>query len=95
MKRMIALMVAILVILIVGCSSQQGENVATVRQILELAKEDKISGNLQVHLNGGVEAGLREGIYFGSTGSVVNADLSFVVEDIEDSAADSACAGGT
>jgi hypothetical protein len=83
MKRMMIFIGTILVILITGCSSQQNESVATVRQILELAKADKVTGKMKVHLNGGVEAGFKETFYCGSPGSVVDADLAFRVEDVE------------
>jgi len=55
-----------------------------VREILALAKEDKVAGQMRVHLNGKIEAGLKEGIYFGSPGSTIDADLAFSVKGIEE-----------
>jgi hypothetical protein len=72
-----------------GCSSQSTQNIETVRKILELAKEDKVSGNLKVHLNGDMEAGMREGFYLSSPGSVVDGDLEFRMKNVEPSTSSS------
>jgi hypothetical protein len=54
-----------------------------VREILELAQHDRVEGNLKVHVNGEMEAGIKEGIYFGSPGTTVQADLSFRIKDVK------------
>ena len=66
---------------VAGCS-QRDDQLAAVRDILALAKEDKVRGKMRLTLNGEVEAGLKEGVYFGSPGSRLDADLSFKVENI-------------
>ena len=80
MKKMIILIGICLVL--AGCSNRSDETVATVREILELAKEDKVAGKLRVHLNGAMEAGIKEGVYFGSPGSVVQGELEFRMKDV-------------
>ncbi len=73
----------ILLVFVLGCSASGRSDFAMVRDVLALAKEDKVAGKLKVHLNGNMEAGLNEGVYFGSPGSVVEADLEFHVEGIK------------
>jgi hypothetical protein len=68
-------------LLIVGCANQDN-NYQVVREILSLAQEDKVEGKLRVHLNGKVEAGLNEGVYFGSPGSIVQGDLEFKIKNV-------------
>ena len=80
MKKMMILIGICL--MFAGCSNRSDETVATVREILELAKEDKVAGKLRVHLNGGMEAGIKEGIYFGSPGSVAQGELEFRMKDV-------------
>lgn len=63
-------------VLLAGCAGQRND-LAAVREILALAKEDKVQGRLKVSVNGLAEAGLKEGVYFGSPGSRLDADLSF------------------
>jgi outer membrane murein-binding lipoprotein Lpp len=82
MKWMICCFAVLLSFMLAGCSNRTDENVTAVREILELAKEDKVAGNLRVHLNGGVEAGMKEGFYFGSPGSVVQGELEFRMKDV-------------
>ena len=79
MKRFLCLMI---VLFVFGCANSQRSDLAMVREILSLAKEDKVEGRLKVHLNGEMEAGLKEGIYFGSPGSTIDADLEFKIEGV-------------
>jgi len=84
MKRIGILMVG-LVITFNGCCSNQkeGGNLGVIRDILQLAQYDKVEGNLRVHLSGEMEAGIKESVYFGSPGSVVQADLAFKIKDVQ------------
>jgi hypothetical protein len=66
----------------IGCANRSND-IAMVREILELARHDQVDGKLQVHLNGDLEAGMRNGFYFGSPGTVVQADLAFKVKDVQ------------
>ncbi len=79
MRKVIVCLVCCL--FIVGCAEQQGQ-IAAARDILLLAREDKVRGRMQLTLNGGIEAGLKEGVYFGSPGSRLDADLTFDISDI-------------
>ena len=84
MKRVRIWLLGWIVVMSWGCSNQnQGGNLAVVRDILELAQYDKVEGNLRVHLSGEVEAGIKEGVYFGSPGSVVQADLAFKIKNVQ------------
>lgn len=73
-----------LVVMLAGCGSVQRSDFQMVREILSLAKQDKVAGKLKVHLNGQMEMGMNEGIYFGSPGSVVDADLMFRMENVSE-----------
>ena len=77
------LMCVMIVFFVLGCANSQRSDLAMVREILALAKEDKVAGQMRVHLSGKVEAGLKEGVYFGSPGSTIDADLAFTVGGIE------------
>ncbi len=74
----------LILVFISGCSGQAG-HLETVRDVLSLAKEDKVQGKMRVRLNGQMEAGLKEGLYFGSPGSRVDADLKFRFQDVGES----------
>jgi len=83
MNRTMAMTVVFLALL-GGCANRNTANDLTlVKEILECARHDKVQGSLKVHLNGQLEAGFREGVYFGSPGTVVQADLAFRVKDLE------------
>ncbi len=72
---------------IAGCTNRNnGNDIAMVREILELAQHDRVQGSLKVHVNGEMEAGIKEGVYFGSPGTIVQADLSFIVKDVKPAA---------
>jgi len=81
---MIQKMFVFLLVLIAGCSGVQRNDFQMVRDILSLAKQDKVAGKLKVHLNGQMQMGINEGIYFGSPGSVVDADLIFRMENVSE-----------
>jgi hypothetical protein len=67
-----------------GCANRNTCNdIAMVREILDLAQHDQVEGNLQMHLNGDLEAGMRNGFYFGSPGTVVQANLAFKIKDVK------------
>ncbi len=70
------------VILIAGCGNVQRNDFQMIKDILKLAQEDKVAGELKVHLNGKMEAGFSEGIYFGSPGSVIDAELMFKMKNV-------------
>lgn len=67
------------------CGCVKRDDIAAVREILELAKEDRVEGKVRFIFNGGVESGMKEGFYFGSPGSRVEADLVFKLKDINQS----------
>ncbi len=81
MKRIIVGGVLILFSL---CGCTQRNDITMVKEILALAKEDKVEGKVKFHINGRVESGMKEGIYFGSPSSVVEAELEFKVRDIKE-----------
>jgi hypothetical protein len=83
-NRKMTMSLLFLVLLAAGCANRNTANdLAMVREILELAQHDKVQGSLKVHLNGQLEAGIKEGVYFGSPGTVVQADLAFRIKDVQ------------
>ncbi len=67
-----------------GCSNTGRNDFRMIQDILTLAKQDKVAGRLNVHLNGKMEAGFSEGVYFGSPGSVIDAELTFKMKNVGD-----------
>ncbi len=82
MLRMMALVMVVMGV--IGCANRNsGNDIAMVREILELAQHDKVEGNLRVYVSGEMEAGVKEGVYFGWPGATVQADLSFKIRDVK------------
>lgn len=77
----ILISVLALAAIVCGCVEDRTE-LAAVRDILALAQEDKVRGRLSMTLNGVAEAGLKQGVYFGSPGTRIDADLEFQFEDV-------------
>ncbi len=61
----------------VGCANSERNDFKMIRDVLALAKEDKVKGHLKIHLNGKMEAGVSESVYLGSPGSVIDGELKF------------------
>lgn len=82
-KKFFAEVFGILVLLMIsaGCARTAGE-LTTLRDILSLAEQDRVSGRVRVSLGGGVEVGLREGFYLSSPGTHLDADLTFRFQDV-------------
>jgi len=70
-------------LLTIGCAGRR-DDLAAVREILSLAKEDKVQGQMRVTMNGTVEAGLKECVYLSSPGSHLDADLKFRFRDVDE-----------
>jgi len=75
-------MVVVVMVLLAGGCSVQKDQLATARDILMLAREDRVEGRMDLSVNGMIEAGFNEGIYFGSPGSRLDAELTFGLRDI-------------
>jgi hypothetical protein len=83
MRKILALIM--LLVLFAGCGGQRSE-LTTVKEILALAKEDKVQGRVRLTVNGMAQAGLNEGVYFGSPGTRLDADLMFRFENVGEAA---------
>lgn len=67
----------LMLFLVSGCAENQSETRMTITTLKEMAETGNVQGKLRVKLTGMGEAGMKNGVYFGTEGSYVEGELEY------------------
>lgn len=78
----VAVILTVVVALIVvltsgGCAENQSETRLTMETLRDIAESGNVEGDIDVYLSGVSEAGMKEGVYFGSPGTTIRGKLKY------------------
>lgn len=69
--------IVLIAVAVCGCADNQSEMRASLETLRDIAESGNVKGKLDVHLAGTSEVGMKEGLYFGSPGSIIRGSLEY------------------